>query len=271
MIHLRREEVAYVDEIGRSGQGAHGPLTRELERSAARALGGRHAIAVSHGTAALHLALLSLDVGAGDEVIAPSYACAALLHAIHYTGATPVLVDIDPHTLNPTAEMVSHRLTPRTKAAIVTHTFGFPADVASIARLGVAVVEDCAQALGARYRGRPVGSWGRVAVCSFYATKMICAGEGGMVATNDARIAARVRDLSTPDLQPRYRVRYNYKLSDLAAGLALSQLRQLNGFVERRRAIAQRYIDALADFSVQLQRPLAGAEPVFYRFVVSVP
>lgn len=266
--HLSSEDFRYIEDILLSRQVAQGKLTEELERSFSQALGVRHAIAVSHGTAALHLALLALGIGEGDEVIIPSYTCVALPHAVHYTGATPVLVDIDAETFNPTPEMVRSRMSSRSKALILTHTFGFPADIEPITRLGLPIIEDCAQSLGARYQGKLVGAWGQVSIFSFYATKMICSGEGGMVCTNDDRLAERVRDLNTPDKRKMYCVRYNYKMSDLTAGLALSQFRQLESFIQRRREIAQCYHCALLSLPVRMQTATVGSEPVYYRFVI---
>ena len=266
---LQKDDFGYVEEILKTGQVAAGPLVERLETAFLKRLGARHAVAVSSGTSALHLALLALEIGRGDEVIVPSYACAALLHAVHYTGASPVLCDIDLDTLNPTVREIRPVLNRRTRAIVVTHTFGFPADLSAIMDLGVPVIEDCAQALGARYRGEAVGSYGQISVFSFYATKVICAGEGGMVCTKKERLAARLRDLSRPDQRADYKVRYNYKLSDLAAGLALKQLGRLDDFVARRRAIATRYIQALAPgSSLQFQVPLADSDPIYYRFVV---
>ncbi len=241
-----------------------------LEDAIAKRLGRRHAIAVCNGTSALHLALLALNIGPGDEVVFPSYVCAALLHAVHYTGARPVLCDIHGDTLNPTTDHIRPRLTRRTKAIIVTHTFGFPADILPILQFGVPVIEDCAQALGATIDGRPVGSIGHMAVCSLYATKVVCAGEGGVVCTDNSRWADRVRGLTKPDEPPhRYEVRYNYKLSDLAAGLAFKQIGRLDAFIRRRRAIADRYRRAFAGIpNVTFQVPLPGSEPIYYRFLV---
>ena len=133
---------------------------------------------VSSGTAALHLALAAMGVGPGDEVVVPSFVCSALLNAVTVTGASPVMAEIDPATLNLDPQDVERRLTLRTKAVVVPHMFGLPADLDRLLALGVPLVEDCAQAIGARYRGRPVGSHGKAAIFSFYATKVLATGEG---------------------------------------------------------------------------------------------
>lgn len=266
---LEREDFSYVEEILHTRQVAQGQFVEQLERRVSEFLGVRYAVAVSHGTAALHLALLALDIGAGDEVIIPSYNCAALLHATNYVGAKPVFVDIDAQTFNPDAVMVRRCITAKTKAVLLAHTFGFPADIESMQNLGVPIIEDCAHALGAYYRRKPVGSWGNVTTLSFYATKMICSGEGGMVCTNDSRLAKRVRQLTTPEpLLKKYEVRYNYKMSDLAAGLALSQFQRLPDFVRRRREIAAQYRGAIDGSHLRIQQAVAGSEPSYYRFVV---
>ena len=268
---LTPSDFAYIGAILRTGQVAKGRLVEGLERAFRRSMKTKYAAAVSSGTASLHLALSALGIRPGDEVVAPSYTCASVLCAIQHTGARVRFVDIEADTLNISHRTVSERLTRRAKAVIVTHTFGFPAPLRELLSLGVPVVEDCATALGATYQGRPVGSWGACSIVSLYATKMICAGEGGMVCTNDARVIRRVRDVSDPGQRAQWRLRYNYKLSDLAAGLALSQLRRLPRMLARRRAIAARYRRAFADCPVQMPRALPGTNPTYYRFIIASP
>ncbi len=266
--NLEAADFNYIREILRTSQVSQGHYVQELEETFCRVMETRYACAVSSGTAALHLVLLALGVNPGDEVVAPSYTCASVLHAIHYIGAKPVLVDIDAATLNPTAEIIRRNITRRTKAVIVTHTFGFPAPMDDLMRLGPPVIEDCAHALGASFKGKPVGSLGTASVFSLYSTKVICAGEGGVVCTNDASIANRIRDLNRPDERIDYRVRYNYKMSDLTAGLALGQMSRLSSLLARRRAIARRYREAFREADVTFQKALPHAQPTFYRFVL---
>ena len=267
---LQKSDFDYVEQVLQTRQVAGGPFVEALESAFCERLGVKHAVAVSSGTSALHLALLALKVGIGDEVILPSYACAALLHAVHYTGATPVLCDIDPETLNPTAREIRPLITSETRAIIVTHTFGFPADLRELRSLDVPVIEDCAQALGSQFDDRAVGSIGQMSVFSFYATKIICAGEGGMVCTNSGRLAACIRDLNSPDMKTSYKVRYNYKMSDLAAGLALRQFSRLDEFLNCRKTIAARYMASFGHVArVGFQVPLADTNPVYYRFVLT--
>src|SRR5437867_1692953 len=187
------EDAERVARVVRSGRLAQGAEVEAFERELAARLGVAAVAAVSSGSAALELSLRALDVGHGDEVVVPTYACDALHHAVTRCGATPVLADADPETLGPAAKDVARRLTRRTRAVVVVHPFGLGLDLDEFLALGVPVVEDCAQAIGARVAGRSVGSRGAMAVCSFYATKLLTTGEGGAVAGAPERVA-RVRD-----------------------------------------------------------------------------
>jgi perosamine synthetase len=215
--------------------------------------------------------LLALRVKKGDEIIIPSYTCTAVLNAVNYVNAKPVLVDIDPATFNITPALIKKKLSRRTKAIILTHAFGYPADINGIMKLGVSVIEDCAQGIGAKYKGRPVGSRGIISIFSLYATKMITSAEGGMLCTDNKRLADLARDLNNPDLRDSYKVRYNYKMSDLAAGLGLSQLRKLDYFLKRRYAIAASYKEAFSHLPLELQRAIPNTKPSYYRFVLCTP
>lgn len=268
---LKASDFAYIREILRTRQVAGGQLVERLESAFKRSVKTKHAAATSSGTAALHLGLLALGVGPGDEVMLPSYTCASVLQAVQYTGAEPRLLDIDEKTLNVTKAIVRGSLTRRTKILIVTHTFGFPAPLDELMTIGVPVIEDCALALGATYHGRPVGSLGILSIFSMYATKVICAGEGGMLCTNEPGVIRRIRDLNRPDQRADWRLRYNYKLSDLAAGLAFSQMRRLASLVARRRAIAARYQEAFGNCAEGVQHAVHGSNPSYYRFIVRTP
>lgn len=203
-------------------------------------------------------------------MILPSYLCAGPLHAIQHAGATPRLVDCDPTMYNLDPAHVKRTLTRKTKALLVPHLFGLPADLSELTSLGVPVIEDCAQALGATYRGKPVGGIGDLAICSFYATKVITTGEGGMLLARDARLLRLATDLRDYDERRTFRTRFNYKMTDFQAALGLSQLRQLPGFLARRRALADRYNQELKGL------PLAGPsapedrDHIYYRYVVRV-
>lgn len=265
---IEKEDFDYIEQIVKTGQIAKGEFVEALQIRMSQEIGVRRSFATSSGTAALHLALLSLGIKEGDEVIIPSYACTALLSAVNYVKAIPVLADIDPETFNLTPSTIKSVLSKKTKAVVVTHTFGFPADLDGILKLGIPVVEDCAHSLGALYKRKATGVKGKVSVFSLYATKMLSAGEGGMICTNDLKLAERISDLNDPDMRDDYHVRYNYKMSDLTAGLALSQLRKLKSFIERRVSIALRYKESFSLLPVTFQKPLPGTNPNYYRFII---
>jgi dTDP-4-amino-4,6-dideoxygalactose transaminase len=266
------EEQRAVAAVLASGFVAQGPRCAEFEQALARRIGVPYGVAVSSGLAALHVTLLGLGVGPDDDVIMPSYVCEALLQAVLYCRARPVIVDVTPATANIDPDACARAVTSATRVILVPHIFGTPADVEALARLGPAIVEDCALAIGAKRHGRQVGSLGRAAVFSFYATKMLCTGEGGMVCTADARLAQAVADLRDYGGKRDFRTRFNYKLTDMAAAMGLVQLRKLDGFIRRRRELAHLYDGLLADLS-EVERPnLADyGESVFYRYVVKVP
>jgi dTDP-4-amino-4,6-dideoxygalactose transaminase len=268
---ITEADVRAVTRVVRSGALAQGAEVAALEGEVGAMLGLPAGVAVSSGTAALHLALLGLGIGPGDEVILPSYVCVAPLHAVEYVGAIPRLADTDPASYNLDPADVRRRLTRRTRAIIVPHQFGLPADLDPLLKLGVPLIEDCAQAIGARYHGRRVGGFGAVGILSFYATKLLTTGEGGMLLSRDRRLLARMRDFREYDERRRPAVRYNYKLTDFQAALGRSQLRRLPAMLARRAAIADRYRRGWADLPVGLPAPDAGRTHAYHRFVISVP
>jgi perosamine synthetase len=255
-----------VAAVIRRGWVAPGPEVTAFEHELAARLGAEAVAAVSSGSAALELALRALGVGAGDEVVIPTYVCDALHHAVRRAGATPVLADADPATLSLSIDDAKARLTPRTRCLIVPHAFGLAVDLAPFRALGLPVIEDCAQTLGARVDDRPVGSLGALAVCSFYATKLLTTGEGGAVA-GPAALIERVRDARDYDERDDLAPRFNAGLSDLAAALGRSQLARFDAFVARRRAVAARYRDRLRAAPC-VTPPDLGPRHVYHRFVV---
>jgi len=257
-----------VARVVRSGQLAQGPEVAAFERELGARLDVEDAAVVSSGSAALELALRALDVGAGHEVIIPTYACDALYHAVTRCGAVPVLADADAATLTLSCADAKRRLGARTGALVVPHAFGQAVALAEFTALGVPIIEDCAQALGAVVRGRPAGSQGTLAICSFYATKLVTSGEGGAVA-GPAALVRRVRDARDYDEREDLVPRFNYKLTDLQAALGRSQLARLDAFVARRRAIGARYRSRLAGARCRPPDD-AGERHVYHRFVVTV-
>jgi dTDP-4-amino-4,6-dideoxygalactose transaminase len=265
---LGDEEAEAVAGVVNSGHIAEGEVVARFEKAFADKIGVRHAVAVSSGTAALHLALLALGVGPDDEVVIPSYVCVALLHAVQYVGAKPVLAEIDPLTYNMDPADVQKRLTRRTKAIIVPHMFGLAADLDNFLELNVPVIEDCAQAVGGTYHNRALGTFGKVAIFSFYATKVMTTGEGGMVVSKSPEIMERIRDLKTYDEKSAQGIRFNYKMTDIQAALGEVQLARLDGFIDRRRRIAGQYFERLKSSDITL--PSDDAEHIYYRFVIGL-
>jgi perosamine synthetase len=266
---LGEEEIRAVAKVISSGHVAEGPVARRFEKQFAQRLNVPHAIATSSGTAALHLALLALGVQPQDEVIIPSFVCSALLHAVRYLHAVPVLAEIDLGTYNLSVEDVAARITSRTKAMIVPHMFGKPAAIKKLLAFHIPIIEDCAQSLGAVHERQPVGTFGRIAVFSFYATKVIATGEGGMVATSSAELAERVRDLKTYDKRTDDQTRYNYKLTDLQAAIGLAQFSRLDELLRARRRIAARYDRAFEGLNIGAPAP--DDEHIYYRYVIQPP
>lgn len=267
---LGPEEKRAVEEVLESGQIAQGERVIAFEKSFCEFTGRRYAIAVSSGTAALHLSLLALGISPGAEIILPSFTCAALLHAIEARGACPVPVDIDLEDFNVSAADVRKKIRRRTKAVIVPHAFGRAARMEELLGFQVPVIEDGTQALGARVGDKRVGSFGIVSVFSFYATKMITTGEGGMVLTDSRRLAERLFDSRDYDKKKSHQFRTNSKMTDLEAAMGLEQLKKLPRFIERRRQIARRYQEVLQNSDVVLPLEDASRDHVFYRYVVRI-
>lgn len=266
---LGNEETERIREVIKSGWVAAGEQVKTFEKGICDYIGlGGEGAAVSSGTSALHMALLGLGVGKGDEVIAPTYVCSAIINAINYVGAMPVVVDVNESDFNISKEGVEKKISNKTKAIIVPHIYGMSADIEQLNGLGVPVIEDCAQSLGSKYKGKHTGTFGVVSIFSFYATKMITTGYGGMVVSKDEKIMGTVRDLINFDCRKEYKVRYNYYMSDVQAAMGVEQLKKLPGFVERRRKTAERYKKVLAGKDgVTLQECREGGEPNYYRFV----
>ena len=266
------EDLHATAEVLRSGQIAQGPWVERFERDMASFVGVRGGVAVSSGTAALELALRALNVGAGDEVIMPSYVCPAPWLATQRVGAQARLVDIDLNTFNIDPLAACQAVTKKTRAIIVPHLFGLPADLTALEQIGIPLIEDCAQTLGVTEQGRPVGTVGRLTVCSFYATKLLCAGEGGMVLSNEKGVLERVRSLreydGAPTLDP---FSFNLKLTDMQAALGLSQLGRFSAFHERRHSLAAVYRVALSSTAAVCPTAPPGRTHGYYRYALRLP
>ncbi len=250
---------------------AQGEKVAAFEKAFCELIPRRFAVAVSSGTSALHLSLLALGIRPRDEVIVPSFTCAALLHALQAVGASPVVVDIDLEDGNISVVEVKKKLSRKTKAVIVPHVFGRAAKIHELIRLGVPVIEDGTQALGARAGSKNVGAFGAISVFSFYATKMITTGEGGMILTGSRELARKLLDLRDYDKKSDYRFRTNSKMTDLEAAIGIEQLKKLPFFIQRRSEIAFHYTQALKETSVIVPVKDDHRDHVYFRYAVRVP
>jgi len=243
------EELEELRQVLESGQLGQGPKVAELEAQVADVVGARHAIATTSCTTALHLSLVALDIRPGDEVLVPDFTFPATANVVVQQGATPVLVDIDPHTYNLDTDHLASLVTPRTRAVIPVHLFGLSADMGPVLKIagdnGLAVIEDAACALGATYHGAPCGSFGDLACFSFHPRKIITTGEGGMVVTDRDDLAERLRLLRNHGGVPlQYwssfeAAGFNYRMSDLQAAVGVVQARRLPELLARRRSVAE--------------------------------
>jgi perosamine synthetase len=271
-------EAEAVAEAVRSGWVAQGPRVAAFEQAFARRVEAESAVAVSNCTTGLHLALVLAGIGVGDEVIVPSMSFIATANVVRYQGATPVFADIEAATLNLTPETIEAVLTPATRAVIAVHQGGAPLDLDPLRAFcearGLALIEDAACAVGSTYQGRPIGTGARYAAFSFHPRKLLTTGEGGMLVSDDPELAARGRrlrehgmDLSAAarhgsnkvQLESYSEVGFNYRMTDVQAALGLVQLDRLDRMIERRRELAARYQEALAD----LPGVLTATDPAY--------
>ncbi len=272
------EEIAEVSRVLKSKWLAHGPEVEAFEREFANYLGVDHAAAVSNGTIALVLALKALGIGPGDEVIVPNYTFIATATSVLMVGAKPVLVDVEWQTFNISIEEVEKAITSRTKAIIAVHLFGHPANVKALKELcqdkGLYLIEDAAQAHGAEAYGKKVGSWSDVATFSFYATKNLTTGEGGMVVSNDRKIIEKVKLLRNHGQVARYVHEIlggNYRMTSFQAAIGRVQLRKLDKLNEIRRSNAQYLSSLLKDVDgIELPAELPWAKHVYHLYAVKI-
>lgn len=253
---ITEEDVQAVAEVVRSGRLALGPKTEEFEKLIANYVGVKHAVAVSSGTAALHLIVKALDIGPGDEVLVPSFTFVASVNVILYEGATPVFVEIEPETYNLDPEDLERKVTSRTKAIMVVDVFGHPAEWDEILRIAakhnLKVIDDSCEAIGAEYKGRKLGQFGDAAAFAFYPNKQMTTGEGGVIVTNDDDIAKLCRSMrnqgrgETGAWLEHERLGYNYRMTEMSAALGISQLKRLESFLKKREQVAQMYTERLS-------------------------
>lgn len=274
---IEKDDIHAVSSVLKSGLISQGEEVKRFETIFSRFHGTKGGIAVSSGTTALHLSLLALGIGRGDSVIVPTYSCIAPYNAVRYTGALPVLADTVENGWSMDAERVEDHIKKNSKkqnirAIIVVHLFGRPADMDAFlyisGKYSVPVIEDCALSLGAEYKGKKVGSFGHVSVCSFYATKVITTGEGGMIMSGSKEVLQRARGLREYDEKKDSILRFNCKMTDIQAALGRSQLKKLPGFIKQRRRIAKRYLGGLQDLPFSLPEQSMHTKDIYYRFVV---
>lgn len=271
----------YVAEAMESGWvSSAGKYIDAFEKEFARFIGVKHAILTTSGTTALHLALLSLDIGPGDEVILPDFTMIASVFAVMYTGATPVFVDVEDDTFNIDPAKIEAAITKKTKAIMPVHIYGHSCDMDPILAIakkhGIAVVEDAAEAHGGKYKGRNCGAMGAINAFSFYGNKIITTGEGGMVTTDDDTLAARTRSLR--DLAHSAKKRflheelgYNYRVTNLQAALGLGQLESVRTFLETKKKMAAYYgtrLAGIAGLHLPVTKPYA--ENVYWMYAIRI-
>lgn len=272
------EEIAAVAEVMRSGMLARGSVVAEFESRFADYCGAAHAVGVNSGTAALHAALLAAGIRPGDSVIVPAFTFFATASSVSMCGATPLFADVDPRTFNIDPASVEALISPDTRAVIGVHLFGQPFEFDAVRALcddhGLMLIEDAAQAHGAEYHGRRTGSLADIGCFSFYPTKNMTTGEGGMVTTDDERIAERVRLFIDHGQSRKYLhtvIGYNYRMTNIAAAIGMVQVERLEAFNERRIENA-RYLDRhLAGTGLVTPHVAPGVRHVYHQYVVKLP
>lgn len=276
-LEIGPEEVLAVQHVLESGMLAQGPEVEAFEREFATvALDGLKCVAVNSGTSALHLSLVALGIGSGDEVLVPSFTFAATANAVAFAGATPVFVDIDPRTFNIDPIAAESLISDRTRAIIPVHLYGQPADLTSLTQIannrGLSVIEDASQAHCASWEGRRVGTWGTVGTFSFYPTKNMTAGEGGMIATSSDMIEKTTRLLRNQGQARRYEnevVGLNNRMSDIHASIGRVQLKSLLKRTLQRQANALFYNQNLSGVELPWVHP--DAEHVYHQYTIRIP
>jgi perosamine synthetase len=274
-------ERKYVNEcIDTNWISSKGPFIGRFEQSFAGQAGCEHAVACSSGTTALHLVLAALGIGPGDEVVVPAFTMIATINAVHYTGATATLVDAEPMTLNMDPDLLEAKITERTKAVIVVHTYGHPAAMLRVGeiakRRALHLIEDAAEAHGAEIEGKRVGGFGLASAFSFYANKIITTGEGGMVTTNDAEFARIVRRLRDHAFHPDRHfwheyAGFNYRMSNLQAAVGFAQVERMPEIIEARRRLARWYATRLRHCpGIILPVESPGVRSVFWMYGIRV-
>ncbi len=280
--YLGAAEKRAVAQVLDSGTLSLGPKQEAFEKAFAKKNGVKYAVTVSSGTAGLHLALLAAGIGKGDEVITTPFSFVASANAILYTGAKPVFTDIDPDTYNMDPARMEKNITKRTRAILVVHIFGQPCDMKTILKIAkkhkLKIIEDTCESLGAKYRGRRVGTFGESAVYAFYPNKQITTGEGGMIVTNSKRVYELCKSLRNQGRAPNMqwldhdRLGYNYRMDEMSAALGLTQIRKLSFLIRERQNIARSYRKHLHPYRHLIKAPSTapGNTHTWFVYVVQI-
>jgi perosamine synthetase len=274
---IGEEEIRAVTEVLRSGNLVQGKKVEQFENEFSVYIGTRFAAAVSSGTSALQIGLQALGLGKGDEVITTPFTFAATANAIIHCGATPVFADIDPQTFNMDPEKIA--ASKKTKALLCVHLYGQPCEMDSLGKIcrekGLGLVEDAAQAVGAEYKGRKVGTFGELSAFSFYATKNLTTGEGGMIATGSKGIAEQARVIRNQGQSGQYRhdiISYNFRMTDIQAAIGIEQLKRVDSLNGKRIENARFLTDSLSGVrGVEVPFVMKGVKHVFHQYTLKVP
>lgn len=274
---IGKEEKQYVLEVLRSGILSIGPKVKEFEEKFSKKIGTKYACAVSSGTAGLHLAMIAADIGVGDEVITAPFSFVSSANCILYVGAKPIFVDINPLTYNMDVQKIEAKITRKTKAILVVHIFGQPADMTPILKIArkhnLKIIEDACESICATYKGKKVGTFGESAVFAFYPNKQMTTAEGGMIVTNNKKIyelccslrnQGRAKNMQWLDYE---RLGYNYRMDEMSAALGLVQLEKLDFVIRERRKIAKLYNRYLSEYSDLIQAPQTAKDNTHTWFV----
>lgn len=281
---LGKEELNNIIEAVKTGWiSSKGKFIEEFENEFAKYCGVRYGIATSNGTSALHLALAALGIKKGDEVIVPDLTFIATANVVRYCGAKPVFVDSHPDYWCIDPNKIEEKITKRTKAIIPVHIYGHPCDMDPILRIAkkhhLYVIEDCAEAHGAEYKGKKVGSFGDVSCFSFYGNKIITTGEGGMCLTNDKKLAEKMRILRNQGMNPKKRywydvIGFNYRMTNLQAAIGIAQIKKIDRFIKKKRQIAKWYSKELRDLEkegiIKLHPQMPWAKCVYWMYSILV-
>jgi perosamine synthetase len=278
---IGEEELKNVTEAVKSGWvSSKGPFVEEFEKSFSRYIRVKHGVATSNGTAALHLALSALGIGRGDKVLVPSLTFVAVANAVTYTGAEPIFIDSHPEYWCMNPSKIKKKIDGQTKAVIVVHLYGHPCDMDEIMCTAenhkLHLIEDCAEAHGAEYKGRKVGSFGIVSCFSFYGNKIITTGEGGTCLTNNEELAEKMRILRDHGMNPNKKywhevIGFNYRMTNIQAALGVAQLKKIDRLINQKRKIAHKYNKLLQNLSaVNLAPEMPWAKNVYWLYSVLV-